>query len=771
MVAETHLKTTLAILVFSIALGICGTVQAQIIYVDTDAGGANNGSSWANAYNYLQDALTAAVAADEIQVAQGTYKPDQGAGITAGDRYATFQLINAVTIKGGYAGFGESNPDARDVELYETILTGDLAGNDGADFANNTENSYQVVTGGGTDATAVLDGFTITAGNANGTGIYRYGSGVYNNQGGPTVENCTLRNNWASSGGGGGMYNTNSSPTLTDCSFTGNWPDGMDNYDGSPTLTGCTFSGNFKAMHNDNSSPTLTNCTFTGNERGMYNEQSSPTLASCTFTNNNGAMSNWGGSNPTLTNCTFTQNASTGNGGGVYNDYANPVMTNCTFTFNSADLGGAIYNYYSNPTLTNCTFTDNSALSHSGAMRNFNSNAVLNNCTFNGNSADSDGGAIGNSQSSPTLTGCTFTANSALNHGGGIYNSAGTPILTNCTFTENTAFAGAGIDNQNANAILTDCTFIGNSTEEYGAAINNRTSSPRINRCIFLGNIANDFGGGAVCNWSSSPTIRNCLSNANVSSEEGGAIMNNRSAPVLFNCTFVDNTAGVGGNALAFFSYLNDPPSSLQASNCIFWDGADEIWKNEETGISINYSDVQGGWDGIGNIDDDPLFIDVTVDDYHLLPGSPCLDTGDPAYIPAPGETDLDGQPRVIDGRIDMGVYEHTSAVLIEVGITPGVINLKSRGSWITALLSFPEGYSVSEVNTERVFLQGDIQPQVWVWFDEESREIMVRFRRDQVQSVLSVGNVEVIITGRFMDGTPFKGSAIVKVMNKGGKK
>ena len=170
----------------------------------------------------------------------------------------------------------------------------------------------------------------------------------------------------------------------------------------------------------------------------------------------------------------------------------------------------------------------------------------------------------------------------------------------------------------------------------------------------------------------------------------------------------------------------------------------------------------QGYWDAAGH------WIDG---DYHLLTDSPCIDAGDPAYVPVPNEADLDGQPRVLGGRIDMGAYEHTSAVTIDVGITPGVINLKSQGNWITALLSFPEGYSVSEVNTESVFLQGDIQPQVWVWFDEESREIMLRFDRVDVQSVLSVGNIEVTITGRFLDGTDFEGMGLVKVQDKGGGK
>ncbi len=68
MAAKTNLKTTLLIFALSIVLGICTSVQAQIIYVDADAPGADNGLSWNDAYNYLQDALTAAVAADEIRI-------------------------------------------------------------------------------------------------------------------------------------------------------------------------------------------------------------------------------------------------------------------------------------------------------------------------------------------------------------------------------------------------------------------------------------------------------------------------------------------------------------------------------------------------------------------------------------------------------------------------------------------------------------------------------------------------------------------------------
>ena len=106
--------------------------QAGIIYVDADATGANDGSSWADAYQYLGYALDNASSGDDIHVAQGIYRPSEGY-VAVPDfnwRTTTFQLKNGVTLKGGYAGFSEPDPNARDIELYETILSGDLAGND-----------------------------------------------------------------------------------------------------------------------------------------------------------------------------------------------------------------------------------------------------------------------------------------------------------------------------------------------------------------------------------------------------------------------------------------------------------------------------------------------------------------------------------------------------------------------------------------------------------------------------------------------------------------
>lgn len=262
-------------------LTLSTSVMGETIYVDDNAVGSNNGSSWMDACLCLQNALAVAQSGDEIRVAQGIYKPDQRLVVSrlgrnvqgSGDRTATFQLFNGVTIKGGYTGYGELDPDARDVELYETILSGDLNGDDSPGFQNNAENSYHVVTGSGTNETAVLDGFMITAGNADGSSPNQKGGGMDNYSGSPTVVNYTFCENSATSGGG--MSNGNdSSPTVMACTFSSNSAanngGGMRNQpDSHPNLTNCTFSGNYSdsggGTYNDNSSPTLTTCTFSNN--------------------------------------------------------------------------------------------------------------------------------------------------------------------------------------------------------------------------------------------------------------------------------------------------------------------------------------------------------------------------------------------------------------------------------------------------------------------------------------------------------------------------
>ena len=284
-----------------------------VVYVDVDANGYNNGTSWEDAYNYLQDALEDANISPgcEVWVAEGTYRPDEGAGVEPNDREATFELINCVGIKGGYAGFGEPEPDARDIGRYETILSGDLKGNDreGVDPYDllsdpcRAENSYHVVTGSGTDETAVLDGFTITGGNANGPGYpgypdyYDSGGGMYNYGGwptysSPTITNCTFSGNSAyggyGGGRGGGMYNSGGSPKVTNCIFNGNvayYGGGMYNYSypGNSKVTNCTFTGNVAGAYGGGGiygyNTTVTNCILWDNEGGQISGDANVTYS------------------------------------------------------------------------------------------------------------------------------------------------------------------------------------------------------------------------------------------------------------------------------------------------------------------------------------------------------------------------------------------------------------------------------------------------------------------------------------------------------------
>ncbi len=316
----------------------------KIIFVDDDAPSAENGSgaSWTDAYNYLQDALADANSSAkpvEIRVAQGTYTPDSSSADPDGngDREATFQLINAVAIKGGYAGHGAPNPDARDTELYESNLSADLYGNDDYNYVGREENSYHILTGSGTDGTAVLDGFSIRHGHAN-RQADPWGAGMYNDHGSPTVQNCLFISNYAfaeQGSMGAGMYNYRSSPVLINCAIIGNMAD----------VTNKDQAG--------------------GNGGGMYNHLSNPKLTNCTI-RSNGARENGGGmynldSNPKLTYSVFYGNNSFLNGGGMYNSRSSLTLTGCLLIWNwtSGDSGGTIYSTASNATLTNCTLTKN----------------------------------------------------------------------------------------------------------------------------------------------------------------------------------------------------------------------------------------------------------------------------------------------------------------------------------------------------------------------------------------------------------------------------
>ena len=469
-----------------------------VIYVKWNAEGANNGTSWTNAYTDLQSALALAASGDEIWVAAGTYKPSAGT-----NRLSTFRLKSGVVLYGGFAG-NETARGQRNLLTNVTVLSGDLNGDD-VGFTNNVDNVYHVVTGA---SGATLDGFTITAGNADFEIVD--GAGLYNTTSGLTLKNLIFTGNSANRNGGG-MYNYGSNSTLLNVTFMNNSAregGGLYNIYGSILrLTDVTFTGNAAA--------------FDGG--GMYNYGNSPMLVNVTFFNN-----------------------SADRGGGLFHDTGSPALTNVSFTSNTARSGGGLYNWRNTSSIfRDVTFRGNSVTSDGGGLYNYNTNSTFLNVTFVDNSADGSGGAMMNNLSSPTFTDVTFTGNQASS-GGGMKNYNGShPNLTNVTFQGNSAQGGGAIFNTvNSNPALTNVTFIGNSSKVNGGAMYNDYSSPALTNVTFYANSASTLSstnrGGGIYNLNSSPIIRNTIFWGNTSPSAGEQIYNTNSTysvsvPVISN--------------------------------------------------------------------------------------------------------------------------------------------------------------------------------------------------------------------------------------------
>ncbi len=209
-----------------------------------------------------------------------------------------------------------------------------------------------------------------------------------------------------------------------------------------------------------------------------------------------------------------------------------------------------------------------------------------------------------------------------------------------------------------------------------GGGMFNLGSSPTVIACIFIGNSASGSGGaggvglgGGMFNNGSTPTVTNCTFTGN-SAEFGGGMYNGFSSPTVTNCTFTENSAVKSGGAVpGRGGGMSNGGGSPTVINCVLWDNfPDQISSTPET--TVSFSDVQGGWPGIGNIDANPLFVDLGNGDLRLSSGSPCIDAADNTAVPEDITTDLDGKPRFVDDPdtpdtgngeppiVDMGAYE-----------------------------------------------------------------------------------------------------------------
>ncbi len=678
-----------------VCLAVVGTAVGGTIYVDASASGNNDGSSWADAYNYLQDALADADSLGvpvEIWVAAGNYKPDVNSAVPggSGDQTATFQLINGVAIYGGFAG-GEASLDERDWETYETVLSGDLYGDD--------DLVIEPGTGGGSPGENCAEAGPINRG---ATAFSTFGSTTDGPGDCPTYHDIW----YVYTAEYTGYYRVS-------VAQSGSYSASFSVYEGAtcpPTvLLACEPRDALLTVTEDTDYLIRVGGKWSGSTGTGTITVTRDVLADNSYHVVTGSGTE---PNAVLDGFTITGGNSAGSGtkqygGGMYNYAGSPTVANCTFSGNAAREGGGMYNRESsNPTVSNCMFSENSANYGGGGMYNIGgSSPTVTDCTFSGNSARRSGGGMNGGDGA--IMNCTFIGNSAVNDGGGMYGVGG--AITNCTFSANSAGAtGGGMTNHQSSVMVTNCSFSGNSANwEGGGMQNQQWISPTVTNCTFIGNSANE-GGGMKNHWQSSPTVTNCIFSGNSANYGGGMYNKESSSPTVTNCTFSGNSAAADkGGGIYNHDTTGNPIGIPVFRNCILWGNEaagglieeKQIWSYRSS-PQVDFTCVEGLTGllgGVDNIGDDPLFADAdgaddTVgtedDNLRLSADSACIDAGINVLVPPDtpdldndGDTtepiplDLDGRTRFVDGDyngtdiVDMGAYEYGSTGIIEVEV------------------------------------------------------------------------------------------------------
>lgn len=419
------------------------------------------------------------------------------------------------------------------------------------------------------------------------------------------------------------------------------------------------YGGKGGGIHCYNSSPTISNCI----------------VSYCTASGYGGGGIWLNSSAARVENCIIEHNVTETVGAGIAIVDSTGSVVNSIIQHNKTtgySSGGGIGVVRSNPTLSYLTisYNDSNTDFNNGFQKVTNSGGIsfregstgtLVSSIVNGNKAQERGG-VGSWDAAPVITNCLITGNEATVDGGGgvgfYQNSNAT--LSKSTIRDNIAGeygGGVSVWNEFASAdgpSFMDLIIENNSAGDSGGAMNILDSSVTISRSIIRGNSADKRAGVALkaVTGSTNSVLVNNVIYENVAVGFGGGVTSYSGGNVaITNCTIVNNrSAGHRMNIWSGGVYVYQARASI--ANSILWGNfpADNL----VTDAAISYSNISGGYSGIGNIDVDPLF--VSSSDFHLTAYSECVDTGDnfADYVPA---VDLGGNDRV-DGRVDIGAYE-----------------------------------------------------------------------------------------------------------------
>jgi predicted outer membrane repeat protein len=294
-----------------------------------------------------------------------------------------------------------------------------------------------------------------------------------------------------------------------------------------------------------------------------------------------------------------------------------PTIIGFTLTGGDSLAGGGVRVVENcTPTFIDCVFANNHSISSGAGAEIWSSNPTFINCTFESNVIEEGGGIVYARYSNPEFIGCAFTNNSVVYGGGGaIHVGDGRPLYAS------------------------RCRFEGNQVTGTAGAVS-ATGLTLLDNCVFANNSAGTMGGAVVLQ------------------DADGQL-------VVTNCTFYGNSATQGGGAIKLYG-----DGSVTIMNSILWsNGPDPISPNNAL-VSVTYSDVEGGWQGVGNISKKPMMQDPANNVYWLAPSSPCIDAGDNDAVTAAMTVDFSGNPRRVDDPnapdtghgtppiVDMGAYE-----------------------------------------------------------------------------------------------------------------
>ncbi len=363
------------------------------------------------------------------------------------------------------------------------------------------------------------------------------------------------------------------------------------------------------------------------NGGGVFCEAVSSVVTNCVITGNSVSGVGGGAFGGVFLNCVIASNSASGNGGGAFNS----VLNGSAITRNSAGMNGGGVGAC---TLSDCSLTGNTANSGPFTSGGGADSSTLNNCVLTGNAASFQGGGMNGG----TSVNSTFISNLVANFGGGAFGAT----MSHCSISGNSAGNTAG---GASDCSLSECMISGNSSSGF---FSGGIDGCNATNCLIAGNYCYD-GGGAT-----ESTLVNCLVASNsVYFEGAGAIL-----CTLDNCTVVRNS-GVKGCGIESCTVNN----TIVYDNFINYDGSVDNYSeylNLYTNNTFSNSCTTPLPNGVGNFSNDPAFVDVTNGNFHLQANSPCINSGNNAYIAT--TNDLDGNPRIVGGTVDLGAFEFQSS-------------------------------------------------------------------------------------------------------------